>query len=55
MKKNINIIMSIIAAGGLIYNSYLGITTHFTNGFTGIISFFLFSILFLSKFTKYPL
>lgn len=55
MKKYLNILMAFIAVGAFFRNLYFGILTNFSDGYFTIIAFFLFSVLFLSKFTKYPL
>ncbi len=45
----------IIAIGSLVYSTYNGFENNFENGYYTIISFSLFSILAISKFTKHPL
>lgn len=55
MKNWKHILFMIIAIGGLIVNIYEGSRSDFHNGYYNIISFFLLSVLAISKFTKHPL
>lgn len=55
MKNWQKILFAIIVVGGLLFNIYEGYQSDFKNMSSNIISFSLFSILALSKFTKHPL
>jgi len=55
MKTWTQYLFLILAIGSLLYSIYDGFQNNFENGYYTIISFSLFSILAISKFTKHPL